>query len=80
MNIKKVAHEYLTKQRELYEKKETVPPFIEAYLKLNDEAYYDEIIQQVIIFLIAGQDTTGVLIEACLYLFAEYPQYQKIVL
>jgi cytochrome P450 len=44
-----------------------VAPFVEAYLNLNDESYYDEVIQQLIIFLIAGQDTTGQLIETCLY-------------
>lgn len=49
-------------------------------MNLNDESYYDEVIQHLIIFLIAGQDTTGSLIEMCLYYLAELPQYQTSIL
>ena len=67
MNVKKVSHEFLQQQKEKQKKGENISPFIEAYLNLNDESYYDEVIQQLIIFLFAGQDSTGQLIEVCLY-------------
>lgn len=59
LNIKRVGLEYIQKQKEKQRKGELIAPFIEAYLNLNDESYYDEIVQQLIIFLLAGQDTTG---------------------
>ena len=37
-------------------------------------------IDQIFIFLVAGQDTTGMLIEASLFYLAEYPQYQQQIL
>lgn len=33
LNIKKIGHEFLVKQRDLYGKNEPISPFIEAYLK-----------------------------------------------
>ncbi len=76
LNIKKVSHEYLQKQKKKQELGEPVPPFIEAFLNLNDESYYEEVTQHLIAFVGAGEDTTGSLIEVCLYQLAEHPEYQ----
>lgn len=80
LNVKKVGHEFLQQQKQKQRKGEPIAPFIEAYLNLNEESYYDEVIQQLIIFLIAGQETTGQLIEVCLYQLAERPEYQDAIL
>lgn len=76
LNLKKVTHEYLQKQKKKQELGEPVPPFIEAFLNLNDESYYEEVTQHLITFVSAGEDTTGSLIEVCLYQLAEHPEYQ----
>ena len=49
-------------------------------MNLNDESYYEEVIQHLIGFVCAGEDTTGVLIEVCLYELAEHPEYQDQIL
>ena len=59
LRIKSVGADYIHKQQKKKERGEVIPDFIEAYLKLNDDSYIDEIIQQLVIFLVAGQDTTG---------------------
>ena len=59
LRIKSVGADYIHDQQKKKERGEAIPDFIEAYLKLNDDSYIDEIIQQLVIFLVAGQDTTG---------------------
>ena len=80
INLKKMGSEYLQLQKEKLKKGEPIAPFVEVFLNLNDESYYDEVIQHLIIFLIAGQDTTGSLIEMCLYYLAEFPEHQAEIL
>ena len=80
LGFKEVARRYLLEQKGKYEKKEPVAPFLEAYFKLNDESYHEEIIHQLFLFLFAGEDTTGSLIEKCLAHLAAYPEYQQRIL
>lgn len=44
LKVKKVGYQYLQLQKEKQKKGEPIPPFIEAFLNLNDESYYDEVI------------------------------------
>lgn len=57
-----------------------MPPFIEAYFKLNDESLFEEIVHQLFFFLFAAEDTTGGAIEMSLALLATYPEYQERIL
>ena len=58
-NVKNVGVKYLQQQKEKQKKGEPISAFVEAYLNLNDESCYDDVVQQLITFLIAGMDTTG---------------------
>lgn len=80
LNVKKVGCQYLREQKEKKDKGEPVPPFMEVFLNFSDESYYDEVVQHLIVFVFAGSDTTGSIIEVCLYKLAEYPEYQDKIL
>lgn len=67
-------------EKKRYKNKESVAPFLEAYFKLDDDTYLEEIIHQLFLFLIAGEDTTGALIEVSLALLAIHPEYQDKIL
>lgn len=67
-------------EKKKYDAGESVPEFLKVYFDLNQPDYFEETVQQLFLFLIAGEDTTGALISWCLLCLALHPEYQKSIL
>ena len=81
MTFKETCMDFLLKEKQRYiSKSGNVAPFLQAYFDLKDDSYFDEVVQQLFLFLLAGEDTTGSLIEMCLAMLSIHPQYQLKVL